>query len=709
MPVDLPPPFTAIVRNGLTLSLSNNRSYNMDGAFPRQLSVRGVNLLSGPIELWAKRTGGTLQQITATPTVTAEEDGLVTLGWSFTGVGISATGTIKVYAEGRMQFDVTITPTAATLWEQVYFIIPLATGIAQYLTKQPRFNATEPNYQALPWDYRDPGQTYYGWSASNTFPRSLWIHNESVGLVWGMDSDKNINSNIGDTSGSNPGSRRARIAIANDTPIGLAAANQLRFDMVRNVSLVSTANPLVYRFHLMATPPKALSGDEHLQLFGEEGSTPALTSYRPLTEEGGIFRWQGSGVIINPTAAAASRTARLARGLKDLIYMTYSVFPDVAPGFNAAWKCTVGSLNAGWVNNPAAGGYPQYPQFSTDNLGLQYYSLAATIIANTDYQTYVLGKVDDALAQSDGIYWDVTDYRFQEYETDAWGRGAYRISITETCDFVRRIAAKIHGAGKKMLSHAQGDFCPMRDCFFDWVLPGEQWRDEIAALSGNTKRRFYQDTLSEAQRRAELSPKALGTAIMFLPGWIESSYPTTSEWLQSEVMAGICLIHNCCLWHTTESLLAMQPLFSALKNFKAGKSLTHTPPWTNTLVTSSDPNVRISTWSEGNSLLAAIVNLSDSDRTSPITLSRPASSKALRYAATAQSPAEGRAAPGYTATISGSGRSFNVGVGRKVMTLVEFTFTPTSADITPRQLYGLINLIRKLSGAYGAPRKLTGR
>jgi hypothetical protein len=694
MSIDIPAPFSAIARSGPVLLLSGGKRIDLSTLFGSQFSIGGVSLLSRPIELWAQRTGGTLQQITATPVVTAEEPGMITLGWNWVGNGFSASGTILVYAEGRIQYDFRLTPDVATKWDKLYWIVPFADGLAELMTKFPRENTTETNAKAIPWDYTPVGSATPGWGSSATFPRTLWIHNETHGIAWGMDSDACVAPSIGDADGS----RRARIAVT---------ADELRFDIIRATTPVfagATANPLEYRFHLMPCPPKQLDPATFMDRFGDEGSTPALTNYRPLTEETGHYLWMGSGVMIDEAAAAILRAARLARGLKDMRYFAFGLAPNRAPGWNPAYKCNVGDTNKGYQNDPNGLGYPQYPQYHD---GVAYYSLEPAIIANIDFQDWRLSELADVVNLTDAYYFDLTDYKVQAESLDAFGRTCFRYGITETCDYARRVSAQIHGAGKKMLSHPQGDFCPMRDCFFDWVLPGEQWRDEIGNLSGNARRRFYLDGLPEAQLRAELCAVALGTNIVLLPGWVETDYLTTDEWQMTETMGTMASMHGVGIWHSTTARAAMRRLFTAQKQL-AGQPLVYTSPWSTSLVSTADANARVATFQVGNTLVAEVINLSDTDRTIAITLARAATSQSILYWGTGQSPAESRPAPGYTATLSGNSQAFNVGVARKNSTQVLFELAPVATPKLPTKLVGLLNLLRILRGVGGSVPKLVG-
>jgi hypothetical protein len=679
MAIDVPSPFSAIGRSGLNLTLSNSRRYNMSSIFGDQYSVAGVSILSGPITLHAQRQGGILQEITATPTVTAEEAGMVTLGWSFAGVGFSASGTTKIYADGRVQFDFSILPAAATKWDKLYWVVPLADGIAEWLTVNPRYDTTETNSKTIPWDYQQPGASLPGWAASNTFPRVVLIHNDANGFCWAMDSDANIAPSISDADGS----RRARMSVADDV---------FRFDMIRTTTpsfSAATAEALEYRFHIMPCPPRSLDAEGFLERFGVENSNPSLTNYRPLTEETGHYHTMGSGVMINETTANSNRAARLAVGLKDLRYVVFMLRPNAESGWNSAWKCTVGAANTGYQNNPLAEGFPQYPAYSVDNLGVTYYSLDPALIDLTAYQDWVIAQLEPLLDKTDGFYWDVTDFKIQESALDKFGRAYFRFSVTATCDFSRRLSAYLKSRGKKLLSHAQGDVCPMRDCFYDWVLPGEQWADDIGNLSGNARRRFYLDSLPEDQLRAEIAPLVWGVHVIIIPGWTETDYLTTDEWFMTEVMAAVCLMHGAGNWLSTQAKKALQPLFQAIKNFAAGRQLTYTPPWHNTLVTCGDSSVRIATFSVANDVLAAVINTSDANISAAVSIAgRSAASSAIRYAGRAQSPAEGRPSPGYTAAISGSDQSFTVGVARKVATLVEFNLVPQAPSLLPAELFG---------------------
>jgi hypothetical protein len=692
--IDIPLPFTAIARNGLSLLLSHGKRYDMSTEFANQLTVDGVPILSGPIQFWAQRVGGSLQQITAAPTVTAEEPGLITLAWEFDGNGFSASGTTKIYCEGRIQFDFRLTPDVSTYWEKVYWIVPFAAGIAEFMTKQPRYNGTEHNGKTIPWNYQDPGQTYPGWNASFNFPRAVFVHNETHGFAWAQDSDANYAPSTGDADGT----RRATMSVT---------ASEFRIDIIRKstASFASaTINPLTYRMHIMACPPKTLSASEQLSRFGEESSTPALTQYRPLTEETGTYRWHGAGVFIDPSLKATQRTARLARGLGDMIDLIYNNWATAEPTWNSAWQAPYVS---GWINNPALGGYPQFPQYSTDQAGVEYYSLISAKLT-AEYQTNYLTRLDQVLPLTDAIYIDVTDYKVESLGIDAFGRGAYLANVTDNCNFVRRIATKVHAEGKKLLSHAQSDLCPMRDCFFDWVLPGEQWNDDLSALSNNAYRRFHADGITENQWRAEMCPQALGTHIVMLPQWAEASNTTTDEWFMTEVMAARCVKHQLGIWYTNIARAPIRRLFAAQKQYIAGRSLAYQSPWSATLATTADSNARVATYASGNVLVAIVINEADTDRTVAITLSRAAVSATIRYAGTGQSPAEGRASPGYTAGISGSGTSYSIGVGRKNMTMVEFELTAPPVPRLPPKLVGLLNWIKKLKSTQGSPARLKG-
>jgi hypothetical protein len=694
--IDIPAPFTPISRSGLALTLSGNRVYTMSSVFCSQMSVDGVSILSGPIQLWAQRTGGSLQQITATPSVTASESGMVTLGWTFAGDGYTARGEIKVYCEGRIQVAFELDPDASTAWDKLYLIVPLDSDIPQYMTKQPRYNGTETNAQAIPWEFKDPGQTYPGWNASYSFPRAIWVHNETHGFAWAQDTDANYQTSNNDGDGS----RRARMAVTNGTATGLAGTNQFRIDIIRRTTS-ATATTLTYRMHFMATPPKSLDPDDLLTRLGEESSDPALTQYRPLTEESGTYRWHGAGVFINPTLKAAQRAARIERGLGDMIDLIYNNWATAEPTWDSDWQAPYLS---GWINDPELGGYPQYPQYSTDQAGVEYYSLISAKLSDPDYQQNYLDRLDEVLPLTDAIYIDVTDYKVESQSLDAFGRGYYTAVVGVNCDFVRKIAARVRAAGKKLLSHAQGDFCPMRDCFFDWVLPGEQWSDDLSSLSGNAYRRFYVDEIDEAQWKAEMNAQALGTHIVMLPAYAESSHTTTAEWFMTEAMAAQCVLNQVGIWYTNIARAPIRRLFAAQKQYMTGRGLEYSSPSRATLCTTADANARVATYAVDNVLIAAIVNMSDTDRTVEVSLSRSATASAIRYAGTGQSTAESRPSPGYTATIEGSGRTFSVGVGRKNLTLVEFTLAPPT-NVLALVLAALKN---KLSGGRSGVGNLSG-
>lgn len=668
--VPIPSPWSPMSRSGTTVTLSGSRTYSFATPFGTQFTLGSQNILSAPITLKLQASsGGSLQTVTATPTIYSEQDGQIVYNWAWTGTnGIGAHGTITVEADGCIRQQFTLTRSTSQKFSAIKLTVPITPALCQFLMKYPRIgygHATE-DLSGGTWE-RTWQNTYEGsihYSAE--WPRVLKIHNGSYGLEWAMETDAFWAGYAGSSNAS----------ITLDTATGYFVLN------VCNGAWPTSNGTYDMTFDWFFTPMPTKTQNENVIRVGDCGDSPSVTEIRPITEEcSGSSAWKYQGSLIaregsfsygstgsGATTAtfAAHRANLLARGFTTAGYTSWGIWPNADPAWVEAWR-----LNDGFTT-----GYT----VNCDNVTT--YQLRGVDSSFLAFRTMALARWAAAIhggAQvCDHLYFDVTNLsRSASTTTDATGVGRYNYLIRYPRELSRDCQVLCQTYGAKVISHAQSDWVACIHSFFDYHTPGEQHSHAIdAEADGNTRRRFYLATVPQLNWRTELSTKILGQPSMFLP---EVTDTGVNEDFATEVCIAATAIHNLGYWKSFGTTAPALRYFTAIRNWGMTDATFYGYWETYPPVATADSNAYVSSWVKGSSMLVAIVNMLDTDRNIVITTTGGTESPVIRYAGTGVSVLESRSA--YTAAVSTTDTNeYTVGVGRYNMTLLELTVTSTPPD-----------------------------
>ncbi len=670
--VPIPSPWSPMSRSGTTVNLSGNRTYSFATPFGTSFTMGTQEILSAPATLKLQSsTGGGLQTVTATPTLYSEQDGQIKYNWAWTGTNnIGAHGTITIEADGCIRQQFTLTRVNSQQFSKITLTIPLTPALCQFLKKYPRINYSHPTQDLSggTWEWTF-GATYEAAARfSFEFPRVLQIHDSNYGLEWAMESDEFWAGNAGAADSS----------ITLDTTTGLFVLN------ICNGAWPFSASDYDLTYDFFFTPLPTKSQNENLIRVGDCGDTPAVTEFRPITEECDSSPWKYQGSLVPRTGPyvylsavpavantfANHRANLLARGLKTAGYTSWGIWPNADPAWVEAWR-----LNDGFTQTV----------YKVDCDGVTQYQIRGVDPSILAFRTMGLARWAAAIhggAQvCDWLYFDVTNLSHASTTyTDVTGRARYRYFIRYPRELARDCQVICQTYGAKVISHAQCDWVACIHSFFDYNTPGENHDHWISLESdGNVRRRYFLGTFPQVNWRTELPTKVLGLPSMFIPR-ISPTDTGAGEDFATEVCIAATCIHNVGYWKSFGSTTPALRYFTAIRNFDMTDATFYGYWETYPPVATADASAYVSSWVKGSSLMIAVVNMLDTDRNIVITTVDDTDTPLIRYSGYGLSVLESRTTP-YTAAVTTSDTNeYTVGVGRYNLTLLEVAITPTPPD-----------------------------
>jgi hypothetical protein len=680
--VAVPSPWSAPVRSGTSVLLSQDRTFDMSTPFGNQFTVAGQNLLAGPITLYLQTrssgVNGTLQAVTATPVFVSNDGEDVVYSWSWSGVnGAGASGTITIGYDGAIRQQFTITRASSVYWNKIQLSIPLAPGVCDYLMRYPRIGYGSASQDlSTAWSFTHQ----QGGTQSAEFPRVIKVHDGEVGLEWAMESDVNWSSYNGGNNGT----------ITVDPVTGIWNLN------VTNGQWPFSAGtqPLSFDFWFTPLPCRPEPADQFIRIGGETDDNPECIDIRLMTEEcpDSVWERQGSckprvGTFGNKGAGGTAETfaqftARLiAKGMETGVYSSPQIWPTGDSGYSAGYF-----LQTGWTDSFYTTNCDGLNNYTFPKVDCRIPACADMMVAR--WTAAITPGSPDYVAKH--LYFDVTNLVRSDSTTvtapDTVGRFTYIIKGLR--DVMKRAYALTQSTGALLFQHSQSDWVACCHNFSDVHCPGEQWAVPMSQLSTHAlQMRYFLDTVTQREWRTEIPVKLMGQATAFLPtaiGWTAGPAGQQED-LNTEVcLAAICQ-QGLGYWKSFGTVAPAARYMRALKAFGTSGA-TFRGYWqaSNPLLT-EDGNALVATLRKGNQILVFVTNLTDSDRNITVTSRIHTTTPVWRYHGQGISYYDSRSAPGYLGNgaavgnvvtgvvTSPSANTYTVGVARKNMTMFEVT------------------------------------
>lgn len=705
MAVPIPAPWSAMTRSGTTVNLSHGRVYSFATPFGTQFTVGGQQLLASPITLVLQtRSGGvngTLQTVSATPTLTHEEGGQIVYDWTWSGAnGAGAHGTITIEADGAIRQQFTITRSSAVYWNKIQVNIPLNPSVCQYLWQFPRQSgSTGAQDLSSTWEFVHQ----QGTTQSFEFPRVIKVHNGDVGLEWAMETDIHWGSY---TSGE----------LANGSIVVNPTTGVWELNICRGQWPTSGTQNMDFDFWFTPLPTRPV-GDDTMQRWGETDDNPECTTIRPMGEECPSSFWQRQGSCIpregswgtkgpgNSAETFVEQRARLeAKGLELALYSSPQLWPDEDAEYDPSYKLDDGYSGSQYTLNCAGVDAYTFPIMDARVAGFQN-------MAFTRWEKAINPISPDNVAKH--IYFDQTNLESEPDFTvnEPAGVGRYKYIISGYREFMRRIYVMAQSYGAKVIQHPQCDFVAVVHNFADFTAPGEEHNTPAGALTQAQQLRYFTDHVEQRTYRTEMSPKIMGCAAVIIPRGVKIT-GVGEDFCTENCIAAICQ-HNLGYWKSFGNTAPAARYMRALKAFDTEDS-EFRGYWDSTAwLYTDDADALVACWRRGDNVLVAVTNMTETDRDITV-ISRVATrTPTWRYHGQGISTIDGRAAPGYLSNGTADGNNvatgvigwpyadtYTVGVARKNMTMFTVEVSPTVTPTPQSERYGRAV---QTSGSYGRP------
>jgi hypothetical protein len=478
-----------------------DKRFDFSNGLGAQFTVAGHSILSAPVNVKYELNSGSAGVQNVLPTVVSHSQlsqGKAVVTWARLGLDpanqADFSGSVTIEREGTLIYKMDVTLKGGQRLKKLSLNVPIAPQYVKHLLKQPHPNTY--NAQDL-----SSGSWSYTWGLGLTngdysfyFPRALCIHNGDVGLEWAIETDENY----------------AGFAGASNASITVDSVNGLTINICNAAWPFSNpgTKTLSYTWILTPCPPRGQSSvGSRPGRAGNVGSeSPALGEFNIQAEEcpNSKFTWQGSTVRRNAAQWDIDKAAANARGQRYAAYTIFGNWPEIAPGFQNSFKSAY----------QGSGGFLNYR--ADCNPANPTYALVPTDARNADYRAHVLGVWTAALAYSDGLYFDTTNIAPVEYYIDGTGVGRYFYDILGKRQLAKSIAEIAWANGVDIVSHATQSMLAAIP-FFDYEVPGEQYRAAIEATVGGDRRRWYTRSLPAWVRESEFCPKVYGQNFLVLP------------------------------------------------------------------------------------------------------------------------------------------------------------------------------------------------
>ncbi len=547
-----------------------NGEVSLPGALPAQIAVAGQGLLAGPVRLVAN----TVATWDAPKAVESEPFRVAVTG---SGKLATLTATYQTLMEfdGLVRSDITLTPPAAGFELPALSLeIPLRAEIATF--------------------YRNPFcQQFDGKSLDEKeFIPYAWLGNEQRGLSWFMESSANWRQGKDQPAMT---IRREREAVI------------VRLRLISEPTRITA--PITYTFGFEPTPVRPPNPGLYDLRFASGPQFKGSNYF--------VYGWATQISALNATLIAREPEVerRLvdgwrAAGKHNLDYSCVQCTANLSPEylfFGEEW------------NQPYGGSFSGYKRVP-DNAP---YSMVA-VCPNSSFPEYLLWCVRQNLENdwSDGIYTDIDgaiacDNRLHGCGfTDAFGRSGRSWPLYAHRGVSRRLYTLCQNHGKLYFSHAHSYWYSLFNAFNDGWCPGEQYSSAVVG-----KPHFYMTDIPDRTWRTEFYAPTTGAPAFLLPELdrLQSDALKDRGASESLLVAAMCygvpLWAGSCRQDVVEEVWAVQIAFGM-------KGATFVPYWQQQEFSASDPEVRVSYWSQPGKRLVVLANFADKDR--PVTLTAKA-------------------------------------------------------------------------------------
>lgn len=563
-------PWTPLSLKGTNVSYWSGEVFS-PGALPQQIKIAGSDILAGPIRLVGDTpgtwSGGKVIEDRPFRVSTRGTGKLVTMTASYDWL---------MEFDGLIRTDITLTPPAGGAQVQSLTLeIPLKPEVAKY--------------------YRNPFcQEFDGQKLDEKqFIPYAWLGNEQRGLSWFMESDANWRQ----------GKDQPAMTIRRE-----GDAVIVRLHLISEPTQIT--KPISYTFGFEPTPVRPPNPDLYdIRL----ASGPQFKGSNYF-----IYGWGQQISTLNATLIARDPAAERklvdgwrAQGHSNLDYSCVQCTANISPEylfFGEEW------------NQPYGGSFSGYKRAGDD----APYSMVAVCPQST-FPEYLLWCVKQNLDNdwSGGIYTDIDGATPCDNPlhgcgfTDAFGRSGRTWPLYAHRSVSRRLYADCHDHHKLYLAHAHSYWYSLFNAFNDGWCPGEQYSTAVIG-----KPHFYMTDIPDRTWRTEFYAAPTGAESFMLPELdrlqsdaLKERGPTESLMVAS-MCYGVPLWAGSCRQDVVEEVWAVQQQFGM-------RGAKFVPYWDQQEFTSSDPDIRISTWSKPGQRLVVVSNFTDKDRPVEITAKCP--------------------------------------------------------------------------------------
>ncbi len=311
-----------------------NRTYDFgNSAFPKQITVGGVKLLTGPIELRGTSNGRALHWNNSVSARTHTGQSSVTFSTSAHSPDVNLSTVTTCDFDGFMRVDVTLSPRrGAKKIDKLVLCIPIDSSYAKYRYGYGNVAGGGLGMH-LPTEKDIIGAVRTPWHSD--FLPGLWIGDTSHGIGWYCEGQKNWSRKLPDNALSISSDGKSTVLQVNiiDTPIQLSG-------------------PITLSFGLQATPVKPFPRPKDWLTFRPVWSPGSNMFFEGW---GGGTRWGGFPVVgdhsvpitdpkaYDDTAFKAEIVSRHAQGLFLPVYLNAGTMvleiPEVQT-YLEDWECT---------------------------------------------------------------------------------------------------------------------------------------------------------------------------------------------------------------------------------------------------------------------------------------------------------------------------------------------------------------------------------
>ncbi|MHB8997739.1 MAG: glycoside hydrolase domain-containing protein [Armatimonadota bacterium] len=561
-------PWTPLSLAGQTITYWNGE-VSLPGALPTQLKVAGQDILAAPIRL-VSSTGATwtAPKATENKAFRVSTSGAGKLG------GLTASYQSLMEFDGLIRSDITLTPPPGGAQVQSLTLeIPLKPEVAKY--------------------YRNPFcQEFDGKSLDEKeFIPYAWLGDEQRGLSWFMESSANWRQ----------GKDQPAMSIRRE-----GEAVIIRLHLMSEPTKIT--KPITYTFGFEPTPVRPANPDLYdIRL----ASGPQFKGANYF-----IYGWGTQISTLNATLVARDPAAERklvdgwrAKGAHNLDYSCVQCTANISPEylfFGEEWNQPYGSSFSGYKRVPDEAPYSM-----------------VGVCPQSSFPEYLLWNAKQNLENdwSSGIYTDIDGAKPCDSQlhgcgfTDTFGRSGRSWPLYAHRSVSRRLYAMCHDHGKLYFSHAHSYWYSVFNAFNAGWCPGEQYSSAVIG-----KPHFYMTDIPDRTWRTEFYAGPTGASSFMLPE-LDRLTDATKDRGPSECMMVASMSYGVPLWAGSCRRDVVEEAWAAQIAFGM-KGAKFVPYWEQQEFKASDPDLRISYWTQPGKRLVVLANFTDKDK--PVTLTAKA-------------------------------------------------------------------------------------